>query len=79
MSEPKITMNVNVSASLRATNGTQISVDGRMVKIQSVGARGGLGPVVEIPLSDWDTIHVAVCRVRVAIDETAKVAAKTVS
>lgn len=60
-------LNVQVSAELRATNGTYIKIDGSQVLLSKPGPRGGDGHSVVVPLSEWDTIHDAVTEVRSAL------------
>lgn len=65
MSAPKL--NVQVSAELRATNGTFIRIDQSQVLLSKPGPRGGDGHSVVVPLGEWDTINEAVTSVRTAL------------
>lgn len=75
MSEPQL--KVTVAASLRATNGVEVTINETEVRFTQPGARGGAGVHIAIPLREWDLIAGGVERLRAAIaDAKARVGAE---
>lgn len=64
---PKPKLSINVGASLRCTNGVDVSVDPQLVTLTMEGPRGGAGSSISIPLGDWDALAETVGLVRAAI------------
>lgn len=64
---PQPSIRVSVEASIRASNGVDITIDQRVVRLRQPGTRGGAGVAIEIPLADWDAVNTGVGEVRQAI------------
>lgn len=69
MAEPVVQLKVSVEASLKTTNGVVVAIDEKQVVLRQPGARGGSGPEIRIPLSDWDAVAEGVAAVRRAVAE----------
>lgn len=67
MTNIKPAITVSVEASIRASNGIEVTIDSRTVRLRQPGARGGNGTIIEVPLSDWDAVNAGVFEVRQAI------------
>jgi len=63
----KVTINVNVSASLRLSGGATVSIDANTITISRPGPQGGKGDAVTVPVNEWDAVNEAVNQVRDAI------------
>ncbi len=69
MSEPKVTYNVNVGATIQGAGGVTTTINERTVTISKPGPNGGRGDSVSIGMQDWDAIVAAVAKVRAGITE----------
>lgn len=64
-----------VSASLRCTNGVEVSVGTTGITLHEPGPRAGQGPKIRIPLKDWELLATTVERVREAIEKADRIIA----
>lgn len=63
-------LEIKITAKLKCTNGTEVTVSERSVELRVPGARGGQGSLVTIPIAEWDKVDDKVRAVRSAIEET---------
>lgn len=68
-----VSLSIEVSGSLRTTNGTVVTVDRSTVVLQETGPRGGVTSRVRVNLADWDAVDAAVRQVKDAIDASKRV------
>lgn len=63
----KAQLRIEVVATLRSSNGTEIEVNTHKIILSKPGPNGGRGNQVELAIADWDVLHAAVVDVREAL------------